>query len=354
MVRFVSNLRWPRQVLTQRPMMTPELLDSQLSAFRTKFGRLKAELQKSIVGYDELLTDTLTAIFCQGHVLLEGVPGLGKTHLVKMLSHVLGLSAGRVQCTPDLMPADILGTQIVNENEAGRRALIFEKGPVFANVVLVDEINRATPKTQAALLEVMQEHAVTSGGDRHILPEPFFVMATQNPMEMEGTYPLPEAQLDRFLLKLRVPFPNQNDLVEISRRTTGANPPVIESVMTGEELIGFQKALAHVAVADPVLHYAAALVLASHPDQSPLERVRRYVAYGSSPRGMQALVRAARVRTVLDGRTAVVENDLRAVAKGCLRHRMILNFEGEAESIDVDQLVDDILAAVSGPARNAA
>jgi len=353
-VRFVSNLPWPRQVLTQRPMMTPELLDSQLSAFRTKFGRLKAELQKSIVGYDELLTDTLTAIFCQGHVLLEGVPGLGKTHLVKMLSHVLGLSAGRVQCTPDLMPADILGTQIVNENEAGRRALIFEKGPVFANVVLVDEINRATPKTQAALLEVMQEHAVTSGGDRHILPEPFFVMATQNPMEMEGTYPLPEAQLDRFLLKLRVPFPNQKDLVEISRRTTGANPPVIESVMTGEELIGFQKALAHVAVADPVLHYAAALVLASHPDQSPLERVRRYVAYGSSPRGMQALVRAARVRTVLDGRTAVVENDLRAVAKGCLRHRMILNFEGEAESIDVDQLVDDILEAVSGPARNAA
>ena len=328
-------------------MMTPELLDSQLSAFRTKFGRLKAELQKSIVGYDELLTDTLTAIFCQGHVLLEGVPGLGKTHLVKMLSHVLGLSAGRVQCTPDLMPADILGTQIVNENEAGRRALIFEKGPVFANVVLVDEINRATPKTQAALLEVMQEHAVTSGGDRHILPEPFFVMATQNPMEMEGTYPLPEAQLDRFLLKLRVPFPNQNDLVEISRRTTGANPPVIESVMTGEELIGFQKALAHVAVADPVLHYAAALVLASHPDQSPLERVRRYVAYGSSPRGMQALVRAARVRTVLDGRTAVVENDLRAVAKGCLRHRMILNFEGQAEGMTSDEVIEQILATLS-------
>jgi len=169
------------------PTMTPDLLEAQLTAFRSKFARLKAELQKAIVGYDDLLTDTLTAIFCQGHVLLEGVPGLGKTHLVKMLSHVLGLSAGRVQCTPDLMPADILGTQIVNENEAGRRALIFEKGPIFANVVLVDEINRATPKTQAALLEVMQEHAVTSGGDRHLLPEPFFVMATQNPMEMEGT-----------------------------------------------------------------------------------------------------------------------------------------------------------------------
>jgi len=193
-----------------------------LTAFRSKFAKLKAELQKSIVGYDELLTDTLTAIFSKGHVLLEGVPGLGKTHLVKMLSHVLGLSAGRVQCTPDLMPADILGTQIVNENAAGRRALIFEKGPVFANVVLVDEINRATPKTQAALLEVMQEHAVTSGGERHILPDPFSSSATQNPMEMEGTYPLPEAQLDRFLLKLRVPFPSQNDLVvEISPPTRG-------------------------------------------------------------------------------------------------------------------------------------
>ena len=338
------------------PTMTPDTLEAQLTAFRSKFARLKAELQKAIVGYDDLLTDTLTAIFCQGHVLLEGVPGLGKTHLVKMLSHVLGLSAGRVQCTPDLMPADILGTQIVNENEAGRRALIFEKGPIFANVVLVDEINRATPKTQAALLEVMQEHAVTSGGDRHLLPDPFFVMATQNPMEMEGTYPLPEAQLDRFLLKLRVPFPSQQDLVEISRRTTGAEAPKIEPVMTGEELIGFQKALAHVAVADPVLHYAAALVLASHPDQSGLDRVRRYVAYGSSPRGMQALVRAARVRTVLDGRTAVVENDLRRVAKGCLRHRMILNFEGEAESVDVDRLIDEIIEAVpaSGSARNAA
>ena len=322
--------------------------------FQELFARLKTELGRSIVGYDELLTEVLLAVFSGGHVLLEGVPGLGKTFLVRTLSKVIGVEPGRVQCTPDLMPADILGTHIVNEDDRGRRVMFFEKGPVFKNLLLVDEINRATPKTQAALLEVMQEHAVTTGGERLPLPQPFFVLATQNPMEMEGTYPLPEAQLDRFLLKLRVPFPNQKNLVEISRRTTGANPPVIESVMTGEELIGFQKALAHVAVADPVLHYAAALVLASHPDQSPLERVRRYVAYGSSPRGMQALVRAARVRTVLDGRTAVVENDLRAVAKGCLRHRMILNFEGEAESIDVDQLVDDILEAVSGPARNAA
>jgi MoxR-like ATPase len=334
--------------------MTPDQLDARLDTFRTQFGRLKAELGKTIVGYEDLLTDVLSAIFCQGHVLLEGVPGLGKTHLVKTLSHVLGLEPGRIQCTPDLMPADILGTHIVNENEAGRRALVFEKGPVFANVVLVDEINRATPKTQAALLEVMQEHAVTTGGERHALPDPFFVLATQNPMEMEGTYPLPEAQLDRFLLKLRVPFPSQEELVEISRRTTGAEPPQVVPVMTAEELRLGQRALAHVAVADPVLHYAAALVLATHPEHGTLGSVGRYVSYGASPRGMQALVRAARVRTVLDGRTAVVEGDIRRVAKGCLRHRMILNFEGEAESVDVDRLIEEILEAVPDSGRRAA
>ena len=188
-------------------MKTSEQLESDLSDFKDRFGSLKDEIQKAIVGYDELLTDALVAIFSQGHVLLEGVPGLGKTFLVRVLSQVMDLEPGRVQCTPDLMPADILGTQIVNEDDNGRRVLHFEKGPVFANLILVDEINRATPKTQAALLEVMQEQAVTTGGETHLLPSPFFVMATQNPMEMEGTYPLPEAQLDRFLFKLKVPFP---------------------------------------------------------------------------------------------------------------------------------------------------
>ncbi|MCB1229096.1 MAG: MoxR family ATPase [Verrucomicrobiae bacterium] len=336
-------------------MKTSEQLESELSEFKTRFDNLKDEIQKSIVGYDELLTDILVAIFSQGHVLLEGVPGLGKTYLVRTLSKVLGLEPGRVQCTPDLMPADILGTHIVNENEEGRRVLHFEKGPVFANLILVDEINRATPKTQAALLEVMQEHAVTAGGERHTMPEPFFVMATQNPMEMEGTYPLPEAQLDRFMFKLRVPFPGKEALVEISKRTTGFKEPELDSVMTGTELAKFQESLTHVPVADHVTAYAAQLILATHPeDTDTSDRVKRYVSYGSSPRGLQALIRGARVHAVLDGRTAVSTDDLRRAALPSLRHRVILNFEGEAESVDVDGLLRDLMDSVPMPSQAAA
>ncbi len=336
-------------------MKTSEQIESELSEFKTRFDSLKGEIQKGIVGYDDLLTDILVAIFSQGHVLLEGVPGLGKTFLVRTLSKVLGLEPGRVQCTPDLMPADILGTHIVNENEEGRRVLHFEKGPVFANLILVDEINRATPKTQAALLEVMQEHAVTAGGERHTMPEPFFVMATQNPMEMEGTYPLPEAQLDRFMFKLKVPFPGKDALVEISKRTTGFKEPEMTSVMTGDELSKFQESLTHVPVADHVTSYAAQLILATHPeDADASERVKRYVSYGSSPRGLQALIRGARVHAVLDGRTAVSTDDLRRAAHAALRHRIILNFEGEAESVDVDGLIGDLINSVPTPGQAAA
>ncbi len=336
-------------------MKTSEQLDSELSEFNGRFGQLKSEIQKGIVGYDDLLTDILVAIFSQGHVLLEGVPGLGKTFLVRTLSKVLGLEPGRVQCTPDLMPADILGTHIVNENEEGRRVLHFEKGPVFANLILVDEINRATPKTQAALLEVMQEHAVTTGGERHPMPEPFFVMATQNPMEMEGTYPLPEAQLDRFMFKLRVPFPDKASLVEISKRTTGFKELEMTAVMTGDELAKFQESLTHVPVADHVTEYAAQLILATHPeDLETSDRVKRYVSYGSSPRGLQALIRGARVHAVLDGRTTVSIDDLKRAALPSLRHRIILNFEGEAESVDVDGLIRDLIDSVPTPAQAAA
>jgi len=336
-------------------MKTSEQLESELGEFKGRFDDLKSEIQKAIVGYDELLSDTLVAIFSQGHVLLEGVPGLGKTFLVRTLSKVLGLEPGRVQCTPDLMPADILGTHIVNENEEGRRVMHFEKGPVFANLILVDEINRATPKTQAALLEVMQEHAVTTGGERHELPAPFFVMATQNPMEMEGTYPLPEAQLDRFLFKVKVPFPDEAALVEISKRTTGFHEPNLNSVMSGDELLRFQETLSHVPVADHVTSYAAQLVLATHPEnETSGEKVGRYVSYGSSPRGLQALIRGARVHAVLDGRTAVSTDDIRRVAAPSLRHRIILNFEGEAESLDVDGLIEDLLSSVPTPAQAAA
>jgi MoxR-like ATPase len=332
-------------------MITSEELETRLPQFRVDFHRLKQEVQKAIVGYDDLLTETLAAIFSQGHVLLEGVPGLGKTYLVKILSRVFGLEAGRIQCTPDLMPADILGTQIVQEDEHGRRSLHFEKGPVFRNIVLVDEINRATPKTQAALLEVMQERNVTTGGQRFPLPSPFFVMATQNPMEMEGTYPLPEAQLDRFLFKILAPFPKVEDLVEISRRTTGASEPDIHEILTGQALAGYQQLLAHVPIADPLARYAAELVLATHPDHvSASAEVKRYVSYGSSPRGMQALVRGARVVAVLDGRSAVSADDIRKVALPSLRHRVILNFEGEAESLKVDRLIADVINAVPTPA----
>jgi MoxR-like ATPase len=335
--------------------LTPAELARRLDDFRNRFGRLTREIRRAIVGYDDLIDDCVVAIFSQGHVLLEGVPGLGKTYLVKVLSRVLGLSFGRVQCTPDLMPADILGTHIVGEDESGRRSFRFEQGPVFKNLLLVDEINRTTPKTQAALLEVMQERSVTAGGDRFILPEPFFVLATQNPLEMEGTYPLPEAQLDRFFFKLRVPFPTLPELVEISRRTSGFDEPDLEMIMDGPELIAMQRLLTHVPVADPLTSYAASLVLATHPENALAgASVRRFVSYGASPRGLQTLIRGARVHCVLDGRTAVSIDDIRRVAAPALRHRLILNFEGEAESIVSDDLISEILESVPKPAREAA
>ena len=336
-------------------MKTSQDLEKELPEFVKDYGKLKDEIQKAIVGYDELLMDTLIAIFSQGHVLLEGVPGLGKTFLVKVISDVLGLESGRVQCTPDLMPADILGTQIVNEDENGRRVLHFEKGPVFKNLLLVDEINRATPKTQAALLEVMQEGNVTTGGERHPLPKPFFVLATQNPMEMEGTYPLPEAQLDRFMFKIMVPFPSLASLVEISKRTTSFDSIELSKVLSGDRLIQFQELLTYVPVADPVTSYGAQLILATHPDQpDACEKVKRYVSYGASPRGLQALIRGARVHAVLNGRTAVSVEDVKRVAKPALRHRMIMNFEGEAASINVDAIIDEITGVVPTPAKEAA
>lgn len=326
-----------------------------LASFRDLFNRLKAEMQKAIVGYDELLNDVLIAIFSGGHVLLEGVPGLGKTFLVRVLSQVVGLEPGRVQCTPDLMPADILGTHIVGEEEHGHRTLRFEKGPVFRNLLLVDEINRATPKTQAALLEVMQERCVTTGGERHPLPEPFFVLATQNPMEMEGTYPLPEAQLDRFMFKVRVPFPDIESLVEISRRTTGFKEPELDRVTHGADIIRLQHELGQLPVADPVAHYASKLVLGTHPEQPDvLPEVARYVSYGSSPRGLQSLIRGARVWAAVNGDTAVSTDHVQRVALVALRHRVILNFEGEAGQVKVDDIITKLLGQVKTPAREAA
>ncbi len=323
-------------------------------SFSDVFQGLRAEMQKAIVGYDELLKEVLVAIFAGGHVLLEGVPGLGKTFLVRVLSQVVDLEPGRVQCTPDLMPADILGTHIVSEDEHGRRALRFEQGPVFKHLLLVDEINRATPKTQAALLEVMQERHVTTGGERHPLPDPFFVLATQNPMEMEGTYPLPEAQLDRFIFKVKVPFPDMASLVEISRRTTGFEEPKLKSVLSGKQLIKWQKQVAQLPVPDPVAQYASRLILATHPEQpDALPEVRRYVSYGASPRGLQSLIRGARVLASILQAGTVATDDVRALAHAALRHRIILNFEGEAQQVKVDDLIDKLLERVPTPAREA-
>jgi MoxR-like ATPase len=335
--------------------LTPDELKVQMEDFTDRFGKLKTELARAVVGYDDLVSDVLVAMFSQGHTLLEGVPGLGKTYLVKVLSQVLGLSFGRIQCTPDLMPADVLGTHIVGEDESGRRSFRFEKGPVFHNLLLVDEINRATPKTQAALLEVMQEHSVTASGEHFSLAEPFFVLATQNPLEMEGTYPLPEAQLDRFFFKLHVPFPDIDQLAEISRRTTHFEEIRLDEVMSGADFIRFQELLTHVPVADPLINYAASLVLATHPEQElASQRIRRYVSYGASPRGMQGLIRGARAYCMLGGRTAVALDDIHRVAKPVLRHRLILNFEGEAEQVDADSLIDEILQTAPTPAKGAA
>ena len=332
-----------------------EQLEQRLEDFRACFSKMTSEIQRAIVGYDELIADVLVSIFSQGHVLLEGVPGLGKTYLVKVLSQVLGLTSGRVQCTPGLMPADVLGTHIVGDDESGHRSFRFEKGPVFHHLLLVDEINRATPKTQAALMEVMQERNVTAGGESFPLPSPFFVLATQNPLEMEGTYPLPEAQLDRFFFKLHVPFPKAESLVEISKRTTKFDEPELNVVVDAEDLMGYQELLTHIPVADPMMRYAADLILATHPDESNRENeVTRFVSYGASPRGMQAIIRGARAYCALAGRTAVSVDDIRKAARPALRHRIILNFEGEAEQVSVDTLVNDILTAVPTPAKDAA
>ncbi len=333
-----------------------ELLQSRIEEFQTRFAGLVREIQRAIVGYDKLISDVLVAIFSEGHVLLEGVPGLGKTYLVNTLSRALGLTFGRVQCTPDLMPADVIGTHIVGDDDAGRRVFRFERGPVFHHLLLVDEINRATPKTQAALLESMQERAVTAGGERFELPAPFFVLATQNPLEMEGTYPLPEAQLDRFFFKLHVPFPSAEDMVEITRRTTKFTEAQLDVVMTGEDFISFQELLTNVPVADPLLEYAAKLVLASHPQDAKAvtpkgaSPVDRFVSYGASPRGMQAIIRGARAYCLLAGRTAVSVDDVKRVTLPALRHRLILNFEGEAEQVSVDDVIAQILETVPTPA----
>jgi MoxR-like ATPase len=315
--------------------------------FRQRFARLQSEIGKLIVGQPEVVQGVLTCLFVGGHVLLEGVPGLGKTLLVRTLAQVLDLKFSRIQFTPDLMPSDILGTNIISESPDGRRMFSFQAGPIFAQIVLADEINRATPKTQSALLEAMQEHSVTIGGTLHRLEEPFFVLATQNPIEQEGTYPLPEAQLDRFFFKLLVPFSTRDDLNLILDRTTRREWPEPQRVMDGKEIQEWQGLIREVLVAPPVQDYAIRLLLASHPQNEVAPDVtNRYIRCGASPRGAQALILAGKVRALLEGRYNVSFEDVRRVYLPALRHRILLNFEAQAENISSDTVLAQVLQDV--------
>ena len=322
-------------------------VQEQVAQFSEDFQRVRTEIAKVIVGHGEVVEGLLTCLLCGGHALLEGVPGLGKTLLVKSLGAALHLHFSRIQFTPDLMPADIIGTRVVSQDEEGRRYFEFQQGPIFSNIVLADEVNRATPKTQSALLEAMQEQTVTVAGVEYKLQQPFLVLATQNPLEMEGTYPLPEAQLDRFFLKLQVTYPSFEDLSEIVDRTTQRQEPLLEPILQTSRILDVQQLVRDVPIASHVKHYAIRVVMATHP-QTPMasEQVKKYVRYGSSPRGVQSLVLAGKVRALFQGRFHVSLEDIRAVALPCLRHRLILNFEGEAEGVDSADLIRDILTQV--------
>jgi len=319
----------------------------QIEKFRVVYKSLREEIGKVIVGQDAIVEGTINALFANGHVLLEGVPGLGKTLLVRTLSQVLDLSFNRIQFTPDLMPADVLGTNMVHETDDGKRAFEFQHGPIFAHLILADEINRATPKTQSAMLEAMQERSVTIGGEIRKLDLPFFVLATQNPIDQEGTYPLPEAQLDRFFYKLLVDYPTAGDLSEIVTRTTENATVQISKVVDGATLIELQQLVQQVPVASHVKDYAVRLILATHPtSETALDITNQFIRFGSSPRGAQSLLLGAKVRALTDGRFNVSFDDVAAVAPPALRHRLIVNFEAEAEGVTTDLVLEKIMAGV--------
>jgi MoxR-like ATPase len=311
----------------------------------TEISRLREQIGRVIVGNHEVIDGVITCMLAGSHALLEGVPGLGKTMLVRTLADAVGLSFSRIQFTPDLMPADIIGTTVIDETVGGKPVFEFRKGPVFANVVLADEVNRATPKTQSALLEAMQEHRVTVGRTTHAIEEPYFVLATQNPLEMEGTYPLPEAQLDRFFFKLHVPFPGREELHSIVERTTTDHQATVEQVLSREQILGMQQLVRTVPVARHVQDFAVRLLQATHPDfPGAPPKVRRFVRNGASPRGAQAMLLGAKIRALFEQRFAASLDDVRAVALPALRHRILLNFEGEAEGIRTDQVISELLA----------
>lgn len=334
--------------------MTTVVESTELSVaeFRETAVHIEQEVGKVIVGQENVVRHVLVGILSGGHVLLEGVPGLGKTMLIRTLGQVLHLDFSRIQFTPDLMPADITGTEIMEEMGDGRREFRFQQGPIFANLILADEINRATPKTQSALLEAMQEHTVTVANHTYALTEPFFVLATQNPIEQEGTYPLPEAQLDRFLFKINVPFPSANELTQIIERTTGKENPAAETVADGPKLIAMQQLARQVPIASNISEFISRLIVATHPGSSSAPLVNQYVRYGSSPRGAQALVLGAKITALLAGRYNVSFDDVALVAPAALRHRLLLNFEGQAEGVQADTIIGNLLESVSKDSRD--
>ncbi len=322
-------------------------LKESIQTFQELFDSLQTEVQKLIVGQEEIVRNTLIAMIAGGHVLLEGLPGLGKTALVKSISDALHLSFQRIQFTPDLMPTDLIGTKMFIEDNQGGSRFEFSPGPIFCNLLLGDEINRATPKTQSALLEAMQEKHVTIAGETRPLDKPFFVLATQNPLELEGTYPLPEAQLDRFFFKLNVPYPKHSEFEEIIERTTGKEIPEVNTVFEGKQLLEMGQFARETPVAPSLKKQTVELILATHPDQpGAMDSVKRYIRYGASPRAGQTLLLAAKIRAILEGRFHVAEEDILFFAKPVLRHRVMMNFEAQADGIQLDELLDEICEAM--------
>jgi MoxR-like ATPase len=314
---------------------------------KTQYDGLLKALSKIIVGQEALIKNLFICLLCNGHALIEGVPGLGKTLIVRSLSRILDLKYSRIQFTPDLMPADILGTNIVKSDDTGNRTFEFYRGPIFGQLILADEINRASPKTQSALLEAMQEESVTVFGQQHTLTPPFMVLATQNPIEMEGTYPLPEAQIDRFFFKLKIDYPSREHLHEIIHKTTQNTEPVMEPILKADQILSMRRMVKNVPIATHVTDYAVRLVLATHPnDAFATESTREFVLFGASPRGAQSLVMAGKVLALFQGRYNVSVEDIRAAAKPALRHRIVLNIKGEAEGVDEDEMIDALIRKV--------